>query len=97
MFSLLLFYVGVVSTQLPRLPKLNIDPAAVSISGISSGADFVAQYAVAYSKTTAGFAVFAGKTERHFLLSVPFHSFVCSNWPSTITTSSKGYRPLSVS
>lgn len=61
MFSLLLFYVGVVSTQLPRLPKLNIDPAAVSISGISSGADFVAQYAVAYSKTTAGVAVFAGK------------------------------------
>lgn len=81
MFSLLLFYVGVVSTQLPRLPKLNIDPAAVSISGISSGADFVAQYAVAYSMTTAGFALF----------------FVSSNWPSTITTSSKGYRPLSVS
>eukprot|EP00729_Bicosta_minor_P029343 gene29343-21797_t len=49
-----------VAALLP-LPKLNIDPTAVSISGISSGADFVAQYMVAYSKDIAGVGIFAGQ------------------------------------
>lgn len=44
---------------LPALQKLNIN--SVSISGISSGADMAAQFAVAYSDILAGSAIFAGQ------------------------------------
>merc|ERR1719183_2190345 len=43
------------------LPRLNIDPARISISGLSSGADFTVQFQVAFSKTIMGSAVFAGQ------------------------------------
>ena len=46
------------------LPRLRIDPSSISVSGLSSGADFAAQFQVAYSKTVTGVGVFAGQ---------PFH------------------------
>ena len=45
----------------PALPALNIDPAAITVSGISSGADFVVNLHVAHSKTISGVGVFAGQ------------------------------------
>eukprot|EP00931_Biecheleriopsis_adriatica_P024689 TRINITY_DN15321_c0_g1_i1.p1 TRINITY_DN15321_c0_g1~~TRINITY_DN15321_c0_g1_i1.p1 ORF type:complete len:390 (-),score=43.81 TRINITY_DN15321_c0_g1_i1:130-1299(-) len=50
-----------------QLPRLNIDPAGISISGLSSGADFAVQFQVAFSKTIMGLGVFAGQ---------PFHCAV---------------------
>lgn len=41
---------------------LCIDPATVSISGISSGADLVVQLQVAYSSLFVGVGVFAGQS-----------------------------------
>jgi hypothetical protein len=49
------------------LPRLNVDHKGISISGLSSGADFAAQFAVAYSKSILGVGVFAGQ---------PFHCAV---------------------
>ncbi len=47
---------------LPALPRVpNVDPDAISISGLSSGADFAAQFSVAFSKTIMGVGVFAGQ------------------------------------
>ena len=43
------------------LPGLNIDPASVTISGISSGADFVVNLHVAHSSVIKGLGVFAGQ------------------------------------
>lgn len=43
------------------LPPLNIDPTKITISGISSGADFVVNLHVAHSKTISGVGVFAGQ------------------------------------
>ena len=44
----------------PPLPPLNIE-GPVTVSGISSGADFAVQFAVAYSDLVSGCAVFAGQ------------------------------------
>ena len=41
--------------------RLSIDPHAVSISGISSGADMAVQMQVAYSESICGVGVFAGQ------------------------------------
>eukprot|EP01043_Picozoa_sp_COSAG02_P080794 COSAG02_NODE_19388_length_884_cov_1.236943_1_plen_248_part_00 len=43
------------------LPALNIDPSAITISGISSGADFVVNLHVAHSSVIKGVGVFAGQ------------------------------------
>ena len=43
------------------LPKLSIDPRGISISGLSSGADFAAQFGVAFSSVLVGHGVFAGQ------------------------------------
>lgn len=43
------------------LPALSIDPSGISISGLSSGADFVVQFQVAFSGTVKGVGVFAGQ------------------------------------
>ena len=45
----------------PALPALRIDPARISVSGISSGADLAAHLAVAYADLFAGAAIFAGE------------------------------------
>ena len=43
------------------LPPLNIDPKGITISGISSGADFVVNLHVAHSSVISGVGVFAGQ------------------------------------
>ena len=43
------------------LPPLNIHPKGITISGISSGADFVVNLHVAHSSTISGVGVFAGQ------------------------------------
>ena len=43
------------------LPPLSIDPAGITISGISSGADFVVNLHVAHSSIISGVGVFAGQ------------------------------------
>ncbi len=43
------------------LPKLNINASAISISGLSSGADFAVQFQVAFSSLISGVGVFAGQ------------------------------------
>lgn len=43
-----------------RLPKLNIDPATITVSGVSSGAFMAVQMHVAYSKMFSGAASVAG-------------------------------------
>eukprot|EP00947_MAST-08B_sp_MAST-8B-sp1_P001283 g1283.t1 len=45
----------------PPIPRLNIDPAGISISGLSSGADFASNFAVAFSRSIMGVGVFAGQ------------------------------------
>lgn len=46
------------------LPRLPIDATGISISGLSSGADFTAQFQVAFSSLLAGSGVFAGQPWR---------------------------------
>ena len=49
----------------PLLPTdLAIDPTGISISGISSGADFVVQLQVAHSALIKGVGVFAGQRKK---------------------------------
>ena len=58
---------GVRARTAPPLPRLNIDPGAISISGLSSGADFAVQFHVAFSSILCGSGIFAGQ---------PFHCAV---------------------
>jgi len=51
----------------PPLPRLRIDTQLISISGISSGADFTVQFHVAFSDMLMGAGIFAGE---------PFHCAV---------------------
>ena len=44
----------------PPLPSLGLDAGAVSISGISSGADFAVYFSIAHSSSVVGAGVFAG-------------------------------------
>ena len=50
-----------VDTVLKPLQRLNITADGISISGLSSGADFAAQFSVAYSGSIMGVGVFAGE------------------------------------
>ena len=50
--------------QPPPLPRLQLDASRVSIGGISSGADFAANYLLAHSSTTLGAAIWAGNAPR---------------------------------
>jgi poly(3-hydroxybutyrate) depolymerase len=43
------------------LPPLNIDPRGITVSGISSGADFAVNLHVAHSSVISGVGVFAGQ------------------------------------
>jgi hypothetical protein len=49
------------AAPVPPLPPLNIAPAGITISGISSGADFVVNLHVAHSSVINGVGVFAGQ------------------------------------
>lgn len=64
MFNLILRAATWYATAALALPKLNIDASQVSLSGVSSGADFVAQYQVAFASSIAGVGVFAGQAPR---------------------------------
>ncbi len=48
------------SSQQP-LPRLNIDPDAITVSGFSSGGVLVPQFHLAYSANVSGAASWAGK------------------------------------
>ena len=52
---------GVDNSPAPPLPALDIDPEGITISGISSGADFVVNLHVAHSSVIRGVGVFAGQ------------------------------------
>lgn len=52
------------SAAAPVLPHAGIDASQISISGLSSGADFAAQFQVAYSGLVMGSGVFAGQAFR---------------------------------
>lgn len=58
----------------PPLPTLNIDPTSITISGISSGADFVVNLHVAHSNTIKGVGVFAGQVEDYMYPPSPLSS-----------------------
>ena len=63
LFSFPLFqYLAGARAEAPAspLPRLNISPSSLTISGISSGADLAAHFAVAFSDVTSGAAIFAG-------------------------------------
>eukprot|EP00756_Hemistasia_phaeocysticola_P052005 Hpha_TRINITY_DN27193_c0_g1::TRINITY_DN27193_c0_g1_i1::g.29410::m.29410 len=67
-FAVLSYFVVAVAGWPIQLPRLStIDPGTISISGLSSGADFANQFAVAFSRTVNGVGVFAGQ---------PFHCAV---------------------
>jgi hypothetical protein len=51
-------------SPLPPLPALPIDASAISISGISSGADLAVQFSIAYADIIMGVGVFAGQAWR---------------------------------
>lgn len=57
----MLLFRAVGSTAPGALPRLRISPASLTVSGISSGADLAAHFAVAFSDVTAGAAIFAGE------------------------------------
>ena len=46
--------------DLTSLRRLHIDTSKISVSGLSSGADFAVQFQVAFSKSIMGVGVFAG-------------------------------------
>jgi len=62
-----LAHVSLMEEPASPLPTLDIDPKGISISGLSSGADFAAQFQVAFSRTIMGCGIFAGQ---------PFHCAV---------------------
>lgn len=45
----------------PAVHIASLDPDSVSVSGISSGADFAAQFHTAFSSTVSGVCIFAGQ------------------------------------
>ena len=59
--AMMVLLVAATASPAPAPPRLAIDPAGISISGISSGADFVVQFQVAFSSVVKGVGVFAGQ------------------------------------
>ena len=65
----------------PPLPQLRADPQQVSVSGISSGADFAVYFSVAHSASVHGAAVFAGNVYRCYSTRFPEDVLVnCSDY-----------------
>ena len=58
--------IGRAAPPLP-LPRLGLDPSSVTIGGISSGADFAANYMQAHSASTLGAAIWAGNVYRCYV------------------------------
>ena len=57
--AIVLLFVGACGSA--PLPRLNIAPGSLTVSGISSGADLASHFAVAFSDVVAGSAIFAGE------------------------------------
>lgn len=57
---ILTFSFSPISGAATTLPRLNIEPASVTVSGLSSGAFMAEQFLVAFSGTVKGAAAFAG-------------------------------------
>ena len=71
-------------SSLPGLPRLSIDPSGITASGISSGADFAVQIAVAFSKTIRGVGVFAGQPYHCAVTRFPADRPIpCTHWNFT--------------
>ena len=66
---------AVLASAVTLVPALRIDPAGISVSGISSGADMAVQLQVAYSSLIAGSGIFAGQARGGGLPFWPF--FLC--------------------
>ncbi len=65
----------------PPLPRLGLDAGTVSISGISSGADFAVYFSVAHSRSVVGAGVFAGNVYRCYSTRFPGDILVnCSEY-----------------
>jgi hypothetical protein len=65
----------------PPLPRLRTNASAVSVSGISSGADFAMYFSVAESKSVMGSAIFAGNVYRCYSTRFPGDQLVnCSKY-----------------
>jgi len=66
------------------LPQLCVFTNNITVSGISSGADFVVQFAVAYSSVVTGVGVFAGEPFGCAVLKFPADpEQTCSEQPAT--------------
>ena len=70
---------GAATTPPPALPRLRINASEVSVSGISSGADFAVYFSIAHSASVMGSAVFAGNVYRCYSTRFPGDKLVnCS-------------------
>jgi hypothetical protein len=70
----------IITASAPPLPRLNINTQEISISGLSSGADFAVQFHVAFSSILCGSGIFAGQ---------PFHCAVTKFENDTLVPTSK--------
>ena len=81
---------------LPVLPRLSkVDKDGISISGLSSGADFASNFQLAFSKTVMGLGVFAGQAphcavtrfpnETIYPISNPITCGVCDGCPASFS------------
>ena len=75
------------------LPQLNIDPLGITASGISSGADMVVQFSVAYSATIKGTGVFAGQPYHCAVTKFPEDTVVPGVNPGVPCTKADGCAP----
>jgi poly(3-hydroxybutyrate) depolymerase len=71
----------------PSLPALHVDPSAITVSGISSGAYMAVQMQVAFSKTFSGAASVAGGTFWCAKGDLKRAQNQCQSMPSGIQTS----------
>lgn len=70
-------------TWLPDLPRLRIDPSLISVSGISSGADFASQFALAYADILLGVGIWAGQPYHCAVTYFPPEPlFTCASQPN---------------
>lgn len=67
----------------PPLPAVGADAAQVSVSGISSGADFAVYFHVAHSASVMGAGVFAGNVYRCYTTRFPADELIgCAALPT---------------
>ena len=79
-FNLIQLNLIIITASAPPWPRLNINTQEISISGLSSGADFAVQFHVAFSSILCGSGIFAGQ---------PFHCAVTKFENDTLVPTSK--------